>query len=138
MNLELYLVVGIATAIAGVPVPEKEEVSPKGRNLVIVEPFYNQYEFMDDDPEAIAGFEDENEIMYPTGSLGDLEVAESNIVFRPLFAYRKQMAKRRRVYTQPSVATLPSPLPSRRKYVFRYPVFKRNPQYEHVQYDYVP
>ncbi|KAK4883861.1 hypothetical protein RN001_000132 [Aquatica leii] len=91
--------------------PNKEtgQDVPKRNSLIIAEPFYKPHD-LEMVPEYhnepvmnyyhVDGLAKRDVVGYPTGNPSDMEVAESSIVFRPLFAYRKQMEERRRIYLE--------------------------------------
>ncbi|KAF2886838.1 hypothetical protein ILUMI_19335 [Ignelater luminosus] len=93
-----------------------------------------------------------NRLVYPVERFreDDMAAAESNIVFRPLFTYRRQTAQKRRIYTQPSYSSSSSssspPSSSsygntqRRRQGYRYPSYYGGypSYYVNAQYDYVP
>lgn len=103
-----------------------------------------QYEY---EP-VVPDLRDRHAVVYPMQRFrDDMAVAESNIVFRPLFSYRRQTAQKRRVYTQPSYASSPSySSTSSRGNAQRRGQGNRSPSYYagypnyyvNAQYDYVP
>ncbi|KAK4881649.1 hypothetical protein RN001_004968 [Aquatica leii] len=103
---------------------------PKGKKLIFAEPLYNDY-----DLELIPEY-DEPIINYDNADpedFGQHDVIKRSIVFRPLFAYRKQMEQRRRIYLQQKIDRR-AEIPKRRGYYYyyRYPMYYQNSPVKYV------
>ncbi|KAK4883862.1 hypothetical protein RN001_000133 [Aquatica leii] len=82
---------------------------PKGESLIIAQPLYKHRD-LEIVPEYhnkpvvnyyhVDGLGKRSVVVYPRSNPSDMEVAESNIVFRPLFAYEEEMEERRRILSE--------------------------------------
>ncbi|KAK4883860.1 hypothetical protein RN001_000131 [Aquatica leii] len=149
-NLEVLCVLTFAITFATTspinqekdPKAESGKDVPKGKSLIIAEPLYKPHDLeivpeYQNEPVInyyhVDGLGKRGVVVYPTGNPSDMEVAESNIVFRPLFAYRKQMEKRRRIYLEER-RDREAQTQNKRGYYYYYgyPKYYQNSQFEHV------
>lgn len=92
-------------------------------------------------PEPIDNLRSAHVVVYPSDNFdGDMAAAESNIVFRPLFTYKRQTAQRRRVYSKPPTSSSSSRNEQRgpQGYPYQYPSYgypNYYPSYHGRQFD---
>ncbi|KAF5305076.1 hypothetical protein FQA39_LY09338 [Lamprigera yunnana] len=131
-----YLVACFALALTNCLLLQEEsnamdEKKPKGKSLILVEPMYD--DFVPEYVEPTLNYGDANVDGDAHAVISEeMEDAESSIVFRPLFAYRKKLAQRQPVHLENKIDQ--SNVPKRRRYYYYYghPVYYHSSQFEHV------